>query len=108
MAEGKGKTLAEWIVEHQGGIAEGESLVEKQVANDRRINASYKLIRDALERPDVKGRVLIDGETERAYFMNAAGLVAHAPIVWSHEVAVDHDSPHPDDRDTLVTLGEAS
>jgi hypothetical protein len=101
------KTLADVILDHQDGLKAGEALLDRQVANDRRLREGYNLIREALDRDGMKGVALVDDATSRVYFLNN-GLVAYMPFAWSRDVDLDQESTPDPDHDSLVALGETS
>lgn len=107
MQEDRPATLSDVIRRHQEGLAIGEALLEQQVANDRRIKNRYAVIRDALNRDELKGAAVVDVPAGRVYFLDG-GLVACLPFVFSDDVELDQEFPHDADHGSVVALGEAS
>lgn len=104
MGEEGSRTLADAIMEHRDGESRGESLLARQVANDRAVASGYRAIAAAMAAPDMDGLAVLDRKTNRVYITTPNGLVAHFDVVDSESIPLAGD----DFRDELISIGETS
>lgn len=101
MSDGEIKTLADAIRCHVDCQQTNERLTARLFENDRKTAEVYKMIREALSRPEMSQFAVMDDATRRVYVMGPNGMVCDFVLRSADDVVMGGD-------DCAVSVGEAS